>query len=99
MSETTAESREERLEGFILAILDHGTTLWANTACGQGGVGGQAMTTTAHPEVIQHLAFAALRGQTLKEAADDYAVMWPNARRLDGPPGQSGRAGPDGRPA
>jgi hypothetical protein len=88
----------DRLEAFLRAILDHGTTMWSDSSCGRGGVGGQTITTTAHPDVIQFLVLSALRGKTLVETADDYALMWPGTLRLDEPPGRSGRAGPDGRP-
>ena len=89
----------ERLKAHIGAILDHGMTTWGDTSCGRGGAGGQAMTTTAHPEVIQHLALSALHGVDLKEAADQYAAMLPNAARLDEKPRPARRAGADGRPA
>jgi hypothetical protein len=98
VNEEAVDDKGERLEAFVRAILDHGTTLWPDTSCGRGGIGGQAFTTTAHAEVIEHLAYAALHGQTLKEAADEYAVMWPGTRRLDESPKRPRRAGPDGRP-
>ena len=88
----------ERLRAYIVALLDHGTTTWSDTSCGRGGVGGRAMTTTAHPDVIQHLALSALHGATLTEAADQYAEMLPNTARLDEKPRRARRAGADGRP-
>jgi hypothetical protein len=94
---TEAEREVARLEAFLRAILDHGTTMWSSSSCGHGP-GAATMTTSAHAEVVQHLAMAALRGETLEEAADSYAYMWPGTRRLDEAPGRSGRAGPDGRP-
>lgn len=90
---------ERRLRGFLEAILHHGVTLWSDTSCGRGGVGGQAMTTTAHAGVVEHLSSYALHGYTLTQAADDYATMWPNTVRLDLPPKPPRRAGADGRPS
>lgn len=49
----------ERLESYIAAIFNHGMTVWSDTSCGRGGAGGQMITTTSHPEVIQHLVSAA----------------------------------------
>ncbi len=89
---------EARLREFLRALAYHGWTVWPNTTCGRGGVGGWAMTTTPHLEVIQHLVSFALSGRTLAEAADAYEAMLPDTVRLDCSPGRSGRAGPDGRP-
>ncbi len=94
----TTHNEETRLREFILAIWEHGTSTWANTSCGRGGIAGQAITTNAHPEVIDFLARCALEGNTLRAAADEYAVLHPSTSRLDEPPKRSGRAGPDGRP-
>ena len=88
----------ERLKAYIGAILDHGMTTWSDTSCGRGGAGGQAMTTTAHPDVLQHLVLSALHGWTLTEAADQYAAMLPSTTRLDEKPRPARRAGADGRP-
>ncbi len=89
---------DSRLEPFIRAIGVHGWTTWPDSACGGGGVGGQALTTVAHIEVIAHLVDSALRGATMTEAADTWADVVPGTTRLDGPVGRSRRAGPDGRP-
>lgn len=95
---TALRAENERLKAHVMAIFDHGLTTWGDTSCGSGRAGGQAMTTTAHPEVIQHLASSALYGCTLKDAADQYAAMLPNTVRLDERPRRARRAGPDGRP-
>lgn len=95
---TPRSAEEERLHAFLRAIYDHGSTTWPNTTCGMGGIGGQALTTTRHGEVVDHLVYEALRGRSLKEAADDWEDYSPGSRRLDGPPGRPRRAGPDGRP-
>jgi hypothetical protein len=52
----------------------------------------------AHPEITRYLAAAALRGRTLKEAADHYARVWPGTRRLDDLPPRIRGAGVTPRP-
>lgn len=88
----------ERLRAFIGAMLDHGMTTWSDSSCGGGGVGGQTVATTVHPDVIQHLGLSALHGTTLAAAADQYAAMLPSTTRLDEKAKRARRAGPDGRP-
>lgn len=87
----------ERLRSFLEAIAQHGWTVWPNSSCG-GGVGGQAITTTDHGEVVTHLTSHALRGSTLTEAADEWDRMYPGCSRLDEPAKPARRRGPDGRP-
>ena len=94
----TAQTTDERYRSFLAAILDHGLTMWSSSARGLG-VGGQTMTSEAHPDVIQHLVLSALNGRTLAQAADTWEqTVGRGTRRLDGPPGRTGRRGPDGRP-
>lgn len=88
----------ERLTDYLTAILDHGSTMWADSSCGRGSAGGQTITSTAHGEVVQHLVQSALQGVTVKEAADAYAEWVPGTSRLDEPAKRPRRAGPDGRP-
>ncbi len=92
------KTEEERLRSFLEAISWHGRTVWPDSSCGRGGVGGQTLTTEYHGEVVDHLVTSALRGETLEEAAVAYSCMWPRSRRLDAKPARSRRAGPDGRP-
>lgn len=88
----------ERLTGYLTAILDHGSTMWSDSACGSGSAGGQTITSVAHGEVVQHLVQSALQGVSVKEAADAYAEWVPGTSRLDEPAKRPRRAGPDGRP-
>lgn len=92
------DSEAARLRSFLEAIYREGSTVWPNTSCGRGGIGGQMMTTTWHHDAIDTLLQGALRGETLEQAADVYASMYPNARRLDVPSTHARRAGEDGRP-
>lgn len=94
-----AHKEIERLTGILKAVAAHGATVWPNTACGRGGIAGQAVTTTVHPEAFEHLVAGGLQGQSLKDIADSYAAMWGDGvARLDEPPRPTRRAGQDGRP-
>lgn len=100
-AETPASGSQDegaRLRSFLLAIARHGQTMWPDTSMGGGGIGGQMITSEQHGEVVDHLVSCALRGDSLKQAADDWARLFPGTPRLDGPAGRSGRRGPDGRP-
>ena len=102
--EETHEERAARLEAHLVAVARHGTTLWANTARGHGGIAGQAMTPEDHGEVTQHIVRMALQGNTITATADAWDEMWPaedraSMTRLDEDPAPPMRRGPDGRPA
>lgn len=95
--------RAHRLEAHLVALAQHGTTTWPSTAMGAGGIGGSALCTEAHADVVAHLTHGALAGDTLTETADTYEAMWgeqaAEMTRLDEEPARTGRRGPDGRPA
>lgn len=99
MAEPHTLSEEERLRSFLTAILHHGSTMWSDSSCGTGRPAGQTITSEAHPEVVEHLTTSALRGHTLKDAADQWEAYQPNTVRLDERPAPPRRRGPDGRPA
>lgn len=87
-----------RLAGFVAALAEHALTTWPDSSCGTGRPAGQMFTTTAHVEAINTLLAHCEAGQSVAEAADAYAAMFPGSTRLDGPAGRSSHAGPDGRP-
>lgn len=88
----------DRLRAFITAALSHGMTTWPDGGRGTGRAAGQMVTTEAHIEVLDHLLRCAWHGDSVTDAADQWAELFPTTVRLDQPPAAPRRRGLDGRP-